>query len=215
MTTPIEVKVLIEDPGIGTPKDKHDSQSELSLAENTLSCVEDGGTGSKVREDSPTKGTNSTEINGIKISRNLKGTETVTSQETNNVHLGEQLGEQIPEIQNENLENTPEKIKLKGFHVLGSKTKYNMQQSASMEVTQAQKNGLVFQHVGVTMGDKTLLSDISGVAEQGKLLAIMGPSGEYQMLLNVFKDTIFPRKCTCLKSQSEDTNIQLGDTHKL
>ena len=36
---------------------------------------------------------------------------------------------------------------------------------------------LVFQDITVAMGNKVILQKVSGMAQSGKLLAVMGPSG--------------------------------------
>ena len=37
---------------------------------------------------------------------------------------------------------------------------------------------LVFKNICVTIGDKTILKDVSGLACPGEILAVMGPSGQ-------------------------------------
>ena len=38
---------------------------------------------------------------------------------------------------------------------------------------------LQFQNINLYIGNKQILHDVSGMAEPGKLLVIMGPSGKY------------------------------------
>lgn len=38
---------------------------------------------------------------------------------------------------------------------------------------------LVFRDINVHIGQKQILKDVCGMAKPGKLLAIMGPSGQY------------------------------------
>jgi ABC-type arginine transport system ATPase subunit len=41
---------------------------------------------------------------------------------------------------------------------------------------------LQFQNINLYIGNKQILHDVSGMAEPGKLLVIMGPSGKYMKL---------------------------------
>jgi ABC-type transporter Mla maintaining outer membrane lipid asymmetry ATPase subunit MlaF len=40
---------------------------------------------------------------------------------------------------------------------------------------------LIFEDITVSMGEKVILNNVCGMAQSGKPLAIMGPSGEYKI----------------------------------
>ena len=46
------------------------------------------------------------------------------------------------------------------------------------DIQVSQQSQLVFCDISVTADNKTILRDVSGLADAGRLLAIMGPSGK-------------------------------------
>ena len=47
-----------------------------------------------------------------------------------------------------------------------------------MEVPKLSGYDLTFQNLSVTINKRQILKDISGLAKQGEMLAVMGPSGK-------------------------------------